>query len=53
MLNYFKAERRSPAEFDQALVWTALILLLLGIVMVYSASIATAEASRDTGHQPA
>ena len=53
MLNYIKAGRSSPAEFDQALVWTALILLLLGMVMVYSASIATAEASRYTGHQPA
>ena len=52
MLNYIKAERTSPAEFDQALVWTALILMLLGIVMVYSASIATAEASRFTGNQP-
>jgi cell division protein FtsW len=53
MLNYIKAERSSLAEFDQALVWTALILLLLGMVMVYSASIATAEASRFTGHRPA
>jgi len=35
------------------LVWTALILLLLGMVMVYSASIATAEARRYTGKQPA
>jgi len=52
MLNYIKAERASPAEFDQALVWTGLILLLLGTVMVYSASIATAEASRFTGNQP-
>ena len=49
MLRYVKAERRSLAEFDQALVWTALILLVLGMVMVYSASIATAEASRFTG----
>ncbi len=52
MLNYIKAERTSPAEFDQALVWTTLILMLLGIVMVYSASIATAEASRFTGYRP-
>jgi len=53
MLNYVKAERGSLAEFDQALVWTALILLVLGAVMVYSASIATAEASRFAGNQPA
>jgi len=53
MLSYIKAERASPAEFDEALAWTALILLLLGMMMVYSASIATAEASRFTGNQPA
>ena len=53
MLSYIKAGRTSPAEFDEALVWTALILLLLGMMMVYSASIATAEASRFTGNQPA
>ena len=53
MLSYIKAERRSLAEFDEALVWTALLLLVLGMVMVYSASIATAEASRFAGNQPA
>jgi cell division protein FtsW len=43
---------RSPAaEYDQSLVWTSLMLLLTGLVMVYSASIATAEASRFTAHQ--
>jgi cell division protein FtsW len=52
MLRYIKAERTSPAEFDEALVWTTLILMLLGLVMVYSASIATAEASRFTGYRP-
>ncbi len=31
-------------DLDPALVWSAAILLLLGLVMVYSASIATAEA---------
>jgi len=36
------------AEYDASLLWTALILLTLGLVMVYSASIATAEASRFT-----
>ena len=40
-------------EFDAALVVPAAALLLLSIVMVYSASIAIAEASRYTGHQPA
>jgi cell division protein FtsW len=32
-------------------VWTALILLTLGLVMVYSASIATAESARFSGGQ--
>jgi cell division protein FtsW len=42
-----------PAEVDLALLWSALILLLMGMVMVYSASIAIAEGGRFTGHQPA
>lgn len=43
---------RSPAaEYDQTVLWTALLLLTAGLVMVYSASIATAEASKFTGHQ--
>ena len=32
-------------EYDQGLVWSALLLLIMGLVMVYSASISTAEAS--------
>jgi cell division protein FtsW len=36
-------------EYDRSLAWTALLLLAIGLVMVYSASIATAEASRYTG----
>lgn len=32
------------ADFDQALVWSALLLLSIGLVMIYSASIAIAEA---------
>ncbi len=38
-------------EFDDWLLWSALALLLLGLVMVYSASIATAEGSKFTGYQ--
>ena len=38
------------AEFDFSLLWLALGLLALGLVMVYSASLAIAEASRYTGH---
>ena len=32
------------AEFDQGLVWSILLLLSIGVVMVYSASLAIAEA---------
>lgn len=37
-------------ELDPLLIWSAAALLLVGLVMVYSASIATAEGSRFTGH---
>jgi len=40
------------AEYDRALLWSALLLAALGLVMVYSASVATAEASRYTGQNP-
>lgn len=43
-------KRRNVREYDAALLWPALILLVLGLVMVYSASIATAEGSRFTGN---
>jgi len=42
---------KSVAELDPLLVWAALGLLLFGLVMVYSASIATAEGSKFTGYQ--
>jgi len=38
--------RRSLAEYDEVLAWVVLGLLSLGLVMVYSSSIATAEAGR-------
>lgn len=44
--------RSAPAEVDPFLLWPALCLLLLGLVMVYSASIAMAEGSKFTGYQP-
>ena len=44
--------RAQLAEYDQGLVWAAILLLGLGLVMVYSASIAIAEGSRVTGNQP-
>jgi len=39
------------ADYDQALMWIAALLLLTGMVMVYSASIAYAEGSSFTGHR--
>ena len=53
MLSTFDSPRRLPSEIDLVLLWSTLILLLVGMVMVYSASMATAEAARGTGHQPA
>ena len=41
----------SARELDPLLIWSAVTLMLLGLVMVYSASIAIAEGSRFTGHQ--
>ncbi len=44
--------RRLPmAEYDELLAWVVIALLSLGLVMVYSASIATAEASKYTAYQ--
>jgi cell division protein FtsW len=40
-------------EYDRSLAWAALLLVALGLVMVYSASIATAEASRYAGYNAA
>ncbi len=44
-------ERVNAASYDQMLLWVTLILLGLGLVMVYSASIAIAEADKAVGHQ--
>jgi len=44
----------APApEYDRSLAWAALLLVSLGLVMVYSSSIATAEAGRYSGNNPA
>ncbi len=46
------ARQSAPAyELDLILIWSAVGLLLIGLVMVYSASIAIAEGSRFTGYQ--
>jgi cell division protein FtsW len=42
---------RSMLTFDVSLTWSALLLLAFGLVMVYSASIAMAEASAHTGYR--
>ena len=52
MLPALNAPRRMPSEVDLTLLWSGLILLLIGMVMVYSASIAIAEAGRFTGNHP-
>jgi len=43
--------RRALSEYDTVLAWIVTALLAIGLVMVYSASIATAEAGKYTGHQ--
>ena len=53
MQRRFSGPRTPPAEYDAGLLWTALILLTCGLVMVYSSSIAMAEASRFTGGRTA
>jgi len=50
----FVFARNAPdAEYDRSLAWAALLLAVGGLVMVYSASIATAESSRFTGNNAA
>ena len=43
---------RAMLAWDASLAWVTLLLLALGVVMVYSSSIAMAEASRHTGYRP-
>jgi len=53
MTSYVFAQNQPAAEYDRWLAWAALLLVALGLVMVYSASIATAEAGRHTGYNAA
>ena len=53
MMIALNGARRGHSEIDLALLWSSLILLVLGMVMVYSASIAIAEGGRFTGNHPA
>src|SRR3954467_3302480 len=54
MSQTFVLARDAPAaEYARSLAWAALLLAAGGLVMVYSASIATAEANRYTGNNAA
>ncbi len=48
-----RSQHNVAPELDGWLLWPALALLMLGLVMVFSASIATAEGSKFTGFQSA
>jgi len=46
---YNPARTRPLPEVDQSLIWSTLLLLAFGFVMVYSASLAIAEMDKGTG----
>ncbi|MGB4344913.1 MAG: putative lipid II flippase FtsW [Burkholderiaceae bacterium] len=46
-----KSQRSSMLEYDQPLVWVTLLLLLAGVVMVYSASIGLPDAPKYANYQ--
>lgn len=52
-LKFFSLEGQNTQteEYDNALTWIVIALLSLGLVMVYSSSIATADAAKSTGYQ--
>ena len=49
-VNRLMRAESAPAELDMVLIWAAMALLLFGLVMVYSSSIAMAEGSTFTGY---
>lgn len=52
MVSLVKTRTAPPqSPFDELLMWVFAALLAIGLVMVYSSSIATAEGSKFTGHQ--
>jgi cell division protein FtsW len=52
MLYAATARREPQLPFDAGLFWSALLLASLGLVMVYSASVAMAGAEKFTGFRP-
>lgn len=50
IVNVLNRDRINAPSYDQALLWVTLILLGIGLVMVYSASIAIAEADKAVGN---
>jgi cell division protein FtsW len=53
-LSSFSSRSRAPRSlrvYDASLAWSTALLLSIGLVMVYSASIAMAEASSHTGYR--
>ncbi len=50
MVNMLNRERINAPNYDQGLLWVTMILLGIGLVMVYSASIAIAEADKAVGN---
>lgn len=52
MVSLVRTHTRPPqVQYDLLLIWAFVALLSIGLIMVYSSSIATAEGSRFTGHQ--
>jgi cell division protein FtsW len=50
-MSSYSSSRWDRSELDFPLLWTVLILLWFGVVMVYSASIALAESSKPIGYR--
>lgn len=50
IVNVLNRDRINAPSYDQGLLWVILILLGIGLVMVYSASIAIAEADKAVGN---
>jgi len=50
MVTMLNRDRINAPNYDQGLLWVTLILLGIGLVMVYSASIAIAEADKAVGN---